>query len=171
MPVTTEQAEYADVDELALHLVRASMLPAAVTDEMKVATIQSASGTVDSYLAGRFKLPLTEWGIDIVEATCAIAAYRLVRKYGSNVNSTDGANFRQAYDDAIAWLKHVSDGKATPAGVTVTDSSTEAPTANAPFVLAPAAGSIGSGTGAFAQSEDDDDVEIGTVGPPRLRGW
>lgn len=72
-----------------------------------------AGAEIDSYVAARFAVPLQP-SERIEELTCDIAAYKLERK-----NNVVRESERQAYEDAIAFLKLVAAGRATldqPAG-------------------------------------------------------
>jgi phage gp36-like protein len=105
--------------------------PAAIAgiDNTKVTeALTSASARVDSYLRSQFTLPLTQFGADIVEATCKIAAYELLAGRGYNPAAGSDPNVRQRYEDMVGtpgksgWLEQVAKGLVNP---DVTDSSPE----------------------------------------------
>jgi phage gp36-like protein len=78
----------------------------------------SASEEADSYLANQYKLPLSAWGQDLRAAVSKIAVYEFlsVRGLSPEPGSAD-ANIRKRAEDARAWLRDVSSGKATPSGI------------------------------------------------------
>lgn len=69
--------------------------------------LQSASDEIDSYLAVRYQLPLAETPGMLVQACVDIAVYRLAQT--ADVLSDE---LRRRYDDTIAFLKRIADGKA-----------------------------------------------------------
>lgn len=170
MAETATPSQYCTRAELGLYGLPAAAL-SGVANATQDGFLQGASGIVDSYLTSRFDVPLTTWGIDMVMATASIAAYLLVKQHGFNMNSEDGKNIRQGYEDAVAWLRDVASGKATPSGASNIDSTTTPVTAERVYAVAPATGSIDARSGSFMEKETDDSVAVGTVGEPRLRGW
>lgn len=97
---------YAVIADLTLYGTPASAI-AGLSTEQKQAAIDNASTIVDSYLRGRYQLPLVSWGIEITEATIKIAAYNLLNIRGYNPAAGADVNIRQRYDDAISWLNKV----------------------------------------------------------------
>ena len=87
-------------------------------DEVVTLAIDGAAATINSYLSVRYDLPLTEaQQTPILKAYCMdIAIYRM---------ALDGlaqtAEMRQRYEDAIAHLKRIADGKANLGVETVDD--------------------------------------------------
>jgi phage gp36-like protein len=88
--------------------------------------LAAASARVDSYLRSQYVLPLTNFGKDIVEATCKIAAYELMAGRGFNPAAGSDSNLRVRYEDMVGspgksgWLEQVAKGLVSP---DVTDSS------------------------------------------------
>lgn len=72
-----------------------------------------ASRTADSYLRGRYTLPLASWDTDLTRAVVAIATYDLFSSKGFNPDSSD-KNIRTRYEDAIKWLEGVRDSQIHP---------------------------------------------------------
>ncbi len=65
----------------------------------------SAAGVVDNHLRGRYALPLTPPAPpEIIEATAAIAIWRLMQIRGLNPASPDYVLFRDRYLDAMSYL-------------------------------------------------------------------
>lgn len=76
-----------------------------VNDAVALAAIVEASGEIDSYLGARYALPITDAVPDQVSAVCRdIARYRLYDDHAPE-------RVRTRYEDAIAWLKLVMDGR------------------------------------------------------------
>ncbi|MGX5056719.1 gp436 family protein [Enterobacter asburiae] len=70
--------------------------------------LQSASDRIDSYLGARYTLPLVDVPGALRDYCCDIARFLMV---GTEHSTTEEMRIR--YDDAIAWLKRVADGKIT----------------------------------------------------------
>jgi len=85
--------------------------------------LDDASAEMDTYLAGRYRLPLSTVPRFLAGLCCDIARYRLA---GAEVRDTE--EVRTRFRDAIAFLKLAADGKVTlgvdPAGMTVQPGST-----------------------------------------------
>lgn len=80
--------------------------------------LQRASAFADTFLADRYHLPLScscggQCGYDpsLVDAVCAIAAYRVLVLRGYDPNLGADLVIRQGYDDAVATLKRVANGQ------------------------------------------------------------
>lgn len=161
---------YATRTDLTRLAIAAQALGGISTDTQDAA-LASASSTIDSYLQGRFKLPLASYGIDITECACAIAAWLLIKGRGLQPGNEAWESLRSGYTDALRWLKDVSDGRALPAFPTAKDADQFTPV-DKPFVLAPLSGTAGLGAGSFhSKDSDDNSLAVGTPAPPRLRGW
>jgi phage gp36-like protein len=83
------------------------------TGEIATATVsavlEEASGRVDSYCRGRYQTPL-QASDDVVSLTLDIAVYLLFsRRRETNVGET----VKQRFDQAIAFLKDISNAKAS----------------------------------------------------------
>ncbi len=147
-------ATYADPDDL----VALSIISDALTDiaeETQEQALEAASMTADSYFRLRYKLPLSNVGLDVKQAVCNIAAYNLLAARGYNPETGDNESVRTRYEDAIKWLRDVSNTVAIPS---FTDSSTVQANAGA--------------VPQFAYQPDtsaDDDMPV--VSRPKLRGW
>lgn len=77
--------------------------------------LDSAAGTVDSYLRGRYALPLlAPIPVEITEATCKVAAWRLLAIRGFNPLNPGDAAIRDSYLDTSAWLGRVQRQAAHP---------------------------------------------------------
>lgn len=72
----------------------------------------AASGTVDSYLRGRYKLPLSEpYPQEIKRATAVLMAYDLLSVRGFDAENGSDQNTLIRYEKTIEWLNMVAAGK------------------------------------------------------------
>ncbi|MGH7948190.1 MAG: gp436 family protein [Candidatus Binataceae bacterium] len=83
--------------------------PAATTANAEVIgrALDDASAEIDSYLEGRFRLPLTDPPAVLERLAIEIAMYRLQSLRPLH----DLKDARQRYDDAIAMLRRVANGE------------------------------------------------------------
>jgi phage gp36-like protein len=71
-----------------------------------------ASGKVDTYLRGRYRLPLSApYPDEIKMVTLQLAAYTIICARGFDANEPADVTFRMQYDDAIMWLREIAAGK------------------------------------------------------------
>lgn len=68
--------------------------------------LADADAEINSYLAGRYNLPLTQVSAELVRLACDIARYRLF-----DVRATEAVKVR--YDDAIKKLRDIGKGLAS----------------------------------------------------------
>jgi phage gp36-like protein len=85
-----------------------------ITDEVKDDALVAASTEADGYLNSRYALPLTAWGQDLQQHVINIAGYRLMLRRGFSPVAAEDDSVRQAYTDALAWLKMVKDERISP---------------------------------------------------------
>lgn len=72
----------------------------------------ASQGTIDSYLRGRYRLPLVApYPPEIVEVECKLAAYSFISVRGFDPTEGANANVLTRYREAIDWLKRLSEGK------------------------------------------------------------
>lgn len=112
MPHVSNGQAYASRADLA-----AVLSPAALTHPSTGPAVQDdqllrASEFVDGYLRQQFKLPLSTWGSDLVQAVCQVAAYRVVCLRGFNPE-VDG-HYKDSFDSAQRWLERVAQGLISP---------------------------------------------------------
>lgn len=117
--MATQYATITDLSRLSL----ASPVLTQLSDDTKNKALLARSSFADSFLRGRFQLPLVAWEDDLRQAVCDLAAYDLVSVRGFNPEAGADVNFRLRSEDAIRWLTMISKEQATPA---VTDSSAAA---------------------------------------------
>lgn len=68
--------------------------------------LADADAEINSYLAGRYSLPLTQVSAELVRLACDIARYRLF-----DIRASEAVKLR--YDDAIKKLRDVAKGVAS----------------------------------------------------------
>lgn len=74
--------------------------------------LTATAGKIDSYLRGRYRLPLTApYPDEIVVANAALGAYSIMCACGFDPENGTHVNIRMQHDDTIAWLKEVAAGK------------------------------------------------------------
>lgn len=81
-------------------------------DEMTYSLV-SASSICNGYLKRRYGLPLKQWGYDLIQVVCDIAAYNLLKRKGFNPVQYDSA-FEDAYNRGIKWLEDVGNRREHP---------------------------------------------------------
>jgi phage gp36-like protein len=92
-----------------------------VVDSAVLARAQGdADAEIDSYLAGRYTLPLTGTFPVLVRHACNMARYHL-----SGAEVTEVEAVRNRYKDAIRWLESVRDGKTRLAANAIGDPAPE----------------------------------------------
>lgn len=75
-----------------------------IDDTILARALNDVETMINGYLAGRYQLPLTIVVASLTRAECDMAIYQL------SLRPTE--NQKTRYDDAIAWLKDLSTGKA-----------------------------------------------------------
>lgn len=89
-------------------------LPAAALDGVTDTSPwrNAAAGRIDSYLRGRYLLPLAApYPPEIVDAECALAAYLFISNRGFDPEAGANANIVTRYRDAMRWLGDLAAGK------------------------------------------------------------
>jgi phage gp36-like protein len=109
---------YALISDLSIYGCPANALND-ITNEQLQGAIDNACAIVDSYLRGRYVLPIVSWGVEITEATCRIAVYNLMNIRGFEASGLD-SNIVNRYSDTIQWLNKVQRQSAHP---NITDST------------------------------------------------
>lgn len=113
-----------------------------LTDTQKLAALESASTIVDTYLRGRYSLPLLAWGFSITEATCRIAAYNVLSVRGFNPAVGGDSNIRSRYEDAMKFLDKVQRQQAHP---DLTPQPDNSPSHDQPFVITSSVVNVATG--------------------------
>lgn len=91
-----------------------------VADATVDGAIAKASSIVDSYLRKRHTLPISNYGQDLKDATCALAAHRILVYRGFSVESRADMAIIDASKEARAWLRDVAKGLCEIEGVDAT---------------------------------------------------
>lgn len=128
-------SRYADTEDFDRYGLPEGALAGDFHSDDVQAALDAASDIADSYLRGRFVLPITTHGGDLADAVCRIAAFNILSRRGYNPEG-NADQVRLRYEDAIEWLKGVSTGRITPA-LTDSSSSTSGGGKGGPFVVAP----------------------------------
>src|SRR4051812_24637359 len=107
-------AAYATVADLTNYGVMSAKTFGDLTGPQLQAAIDAANDTADSYLAARFKLPLTSWGKALTQKVVAIARFELLTQRGFAPEGDHAAAIVEAKKDAIRWFEGIADGTITP---------------------------------------------------------
>lgn len=113
-----------------------------LSDPTKDAALEAASNDVDTYLRGRFSLPLIAWDSSITEATCRIASYNLLSVRGYNPASGADVNILDRYNQTMVWLNKVQKQQAHP---NVTPQPNNTPDWNQPTVISSSVVNLATG--------------------------
>ena len=85
------------------------------SDDEKAYALVSATSIAYSYLQRRYNFPLKNWGMDVIDNVCAIAAYKLIFRQGYSPESgAYDANWKLRHDQAINWFSEVGNRKIHP---------------------------------------------------------
>jgi phage gp36-like protein len=104
----------------------------------------AAQGQIDSYLRGRYRLPLgVPYPPEIIEVECKLAAYSFISIRGFDPEAGANQNIALRYRDAMAWLKALSEGKVN---LDVAADQTAARAEGGPIVSSRARGRTGGGS-------------------------
>lgn len=72
----------------------------------------AAAGRIDSYLRGRYLLPLAvPYPAEVIDVECALAAYYFISNRGFDPEQGANANVVARYRDAQRWLEQLAAGK------------------------------------------------------------
>lgn len=105
---------YATIADLTNYGLPATAL-GTVTSQQQQDSLDSAAGTVDSYLRGRYALPLqAPIPVELTEATCKIAAWRILQVRGFNPQAPGDLAIQIGYSDSVSWLNKVQRQAAHP---------------------------------------------------------
>lgn len=72
--------------------------------------LDAAFGRINTHLRGRYKLPMINVPIELVEAECVIAGYILLSVRGFDPEDGIDRNILIRYREAMKWLMSLSDG-------------------------------------------------------------
>lgn len=136
-------SSYATVTDLTTYGLPANAL-GQLSVPMQQAQLDNASKKVDTYLRGRYPLPLLTWGTEITEAVCVLAAYSVLAVRGFNPAAGADVVLRDRYLDTVNWLVRVQKQQAHP-DVTTTPSANAAPEYNQPTVISSSVSNLDTG--------------------------
>lgn len=169
-------SQYSTITDLGLYGLTAAAL-ATFSEDQKTAALVGASDHADSYLQMRFRLPLSApYAAALKMHVARMAAWVLMSGRGFKPGTTDAESLHQAWKDADAWLKKVSEGEITPAGMVDADTSGAVGSTDAgqgaPFVVSSSSTDLSETASNYSEFFGRDaPAPPGVVGPPRLRGW
>lgn len=106
-------SSYASLNDLTTYGLPATAL-GALSSTVQQNALDEASSMIDSYLRGRYVLPLVAWGTEITQAACRIGAYNLLSVRGYNPAAGADVNIRDRYMDTVTWLGQVQRQAAHP---------------------------------------------------------
>ena len=133
---------YASISDLTTYGLPTTALGQLTTAQQQAA-LDSASSTIDSYLRGRYALPLLAWGNELNEWAAIIAAYKLVMGVRGGNPATNDRALKDRYDRAMFELAEVQRQARHP---NVTPQPSQVPTYNAPQVWSSTTKSVGPGS-------------------------
>lgn len=113
----TSHQLYAEPQEISLYGIPAPALQGFPPEQIAMACL-SASSEADGYLGLAFTLPITKWDTDLRRHVACMAVYDLLSARGFEPDSGKDMLIPMRRNDAIAWLKRISDGKLRPPGLT-----------------------------------------------------
>ena len=108
-----------------------------VLDYQQTAACLTASELADSYLRGRYALPLSQWGYDLRFRTAQVAVYIVLKTRGRNPEAGADEQWRLDYEDAIHWFEGIQRQNTHP-DVTPAVQPGQDPTHDLPQVLSQA---------------------------------
>lgn len=112
------------VADLRVYAISAAAL-ADYTDEELQRFLDAALSRAYSYVRSQYPLPLGTGGADLKLAVCQVAAFLVLTHRGFDLSNPADQALMKAHDDAIAWLRDVSNGRAS-LDVTATSPSSTA---------------------------------------------
>lgn len=69
--------------------------------------LDAASTLADSYLRGRYALPLQAWGIDLTMNVCFLAAANILRSRGANPSAGADVEVFERAKEAVEWFRGI----------------------------------------------------------------
>lgn len=112
---------YATIGDVIRHALPEAAI-ASVTIEIKADCCLGATQEADSYLAGRYTLPLVLWDDVLTKHVAKIAGFEIMSRRGFQPSGFDELIVK-GRDDAIMWLKGVAANKIYPPGLTDSDAT------------------------------------------------
>lgn len=78
-----------------------------IADPTLQAELDAASTLADSYLRGRYALPLISYDVELTMQVCYIAAYNIMAARGYNPEQGADTIYENRWKLAVAWLRSV----------------------------------------------------------------
>lgn len=111
-------ATYADMPNWGINAAVLASVPGGTTTVN--AQLSSVSRFMDGFFRSQYTLPILEWGDDVRECACVVAAYKVIVIRGFNPSAGGDVNLRLRYEDQMAWLRMIGLKQVTPS---MTDSA------------------------------------------------
>ena len=99
-------SQYCQPSDLTTTGVNPTALQTISVAQQVTACIQ-ASELADSYMRGRYQLPLLAYGPDLTYRTAIIAVYMLLQARGMNPAAGADDRIRLNYEDSIRWFEGI----------------------------------------------------------------
>jgi phage gp36-like protein len=124
-------SQYAQITDVPIYGVQAAAV-AVLSPTQQTGGLIAASSVIDSYFAGRYRLPLQSWDVATTMYTVWVAVHLLLNVRGYNPQAGSDSNVLNNYNLAIEWARRVQKQEAHPQVVPAADQS---PDYDAPRVL------------------------------------
>ena len=99
-------SQYCNPSDLTTYGINPIALSDVSLPEQTAACV-AASERADSYMRGRYSLPLLSWGQDVTMMTAYVAVYMLMSARGYNPSAGADDMIRVRYEDAIKWFEGI----------------------------------------------------------------
>jgi phage gp36-like protein len=142
-------ANLRDIDRLGM--AKAALAAVPVSD--KIEALIAASDISDRYLCREFTLPLVKWPSDLRRFVVHIAVYDLMCVRGFQPEGADALIVKR-YDDAIAQLREIGDGKACMPGIEDSDDGDSSSSSDGDYDVAELSPGVFFGAYPFGEEVD-----------------
>ena len=78
-----------------------------VTEPQQLQACLDASEIADSYMRGRYTLPLSQWGSDLVRNTARVAVYLLLSARGYQPDAGADSHWMRDYELSLQWFRDI----------------------------------------------------------------
>jgi len=106
-------SQYCQPSDLSTYAINANALVNITTPEL-VAACVAASEKADSYMRGRYALPLVSWGTDVTMHTAWMATFFVMSARGINPSAGADVWIKDRYDEAVAWFEGIERQRVHP---------------------------------------------------------
>lgn len=120
---------YAQISDIAIHGLPLQAL-GTLTAQQQQGALDAGAAIMDGYFRGRYTLPFTTFGIDLIMYNVWITQWLLMNLRGYAPQAGADKNIENRYNAAIAWLEKVRDQKIHPNVVSATTLQNDQPIVN-----------------------------------------